>query len=81
MSAAETRKQAGARVAVQPARGAETAVVGKPEGRAVLECNIPPECPVFHASASSFCSETTFSPDIKESDGELMSAQVVRERP
>lgn len=74
--AAGTRKQAGTRVAVQPVRGAETAAVGKPEERAVLGCNIPLECPVLHASASSFCSETTFSPDVKESDREFMSARV-----
>lgn len=61
---ARTRRQAGARVAVQPARGAETAVVEKPQERAVPERNIPSGCPVPHASASSFCSETMFSPEV-----------------
>lgn len=60
------------RVAVQPAHGAETAVVAKSEEQAVPGRNTPPGCPVPHVSASSFCSETTFSPIVKESDRELM---------
>lgn len=61
---AETMQQAGV-------RGAETAAVTKPEERAVPGRNIPPGCPVPHALASFFCSETMFSP--KESNREFRS--------
>lgn len=78
---ARTWQQAGERVAVQPAHGAETASVANPVERAVSGRNIPPESPVPHASASSFCSETTFLPTlVKNSDGELMSLRATRKK-
>lgn len=76
MCSAGKRKQAGARVAVQQARGAEREAVAKAGARAVPGRNIPPGCAVPHASASSFCSETRFSPKVKERDRELMSERV-----
>lgn len=65
--------QAGTQVAVQTARHAEMAAAAKPEEEAVVSGrNIPPGCPVPHTSASSFCSETTFSPYVWDDYRELM---------